>query len=460
MHLPPSSVSALLHRLSREPGFLEFNEPAVVASTPTGQKSGLRKSGLKKVSAWPVTIWQLPETPAEMAHLTREIEGRFRELAVPDRKMAAGGVGGLLDYESGRATVPGLRDARARLCSGQIGLYLWEINLGSDSEPGADIRFHPQCPDSLRAKVLAFVSEGVYASNAPADSLAWDGVRITRPFQPLTTDEQYRQGVRDIVAAIEAGDCYQVNFSRRFTGGFEGQPYAAYQNLIREIPVPFSGFFNQGDYQVLSVSPELMLAISRGEVTSKPIKGTRPRSEDPAEDQAYSGALLNSEKDRAENLMIVDLIRNDLSAFCTPHSVTVPKLFDLESYRNVHQMVSTVRGRLRTDVSPLAALLTAFPGGSVTGAPKRMAMEMIRDMETSQRGPYCGSLFWWDFNDNLVSNIAIRTLMTETDGSIHVWGGCGIVADSDAEEELQESVTKIQRLMDAVASSDDSEQTL
>jgi para-aminobenzoate synthetase component 1 len=273
--------------------------------------------------------------------------------------------------------------------------------------------------------------------------------------QGFTADqpaEHYRRGVSRVLSYIHAGDCYQVNLSNKYTGGYQGEPYTAFRALCQAVPVPHSAYVNAGSYQVLSISPELFLSIENGnKVISKPIKGTRPRDfTSPENDQRIAESLAAAEKDRAENLMIVDLIRNDLSRFCEPFSVSVPQLFSIESYENVHQLVSTVEGRLQPGNTPLKALLSAFPGGSITGAPKRRAMEIIDDLEPHRRGPYCGSVFRWDFCNNLESNIAIRTLMTDSDGQIHCWAGCGIVADSDPDDEYRESVDKVQKLMNVL----------
>ena len=269
-------------------------------------------------------------------------------------------------------------------------------------------------------------------------------------FLPRQSPADYAAGVEKVLAYINAGDCYQVNLSQRFDGRFTGRPFDAFKALRAAIPVPHAAFIHAGDRQILSISPERLMRIRGDQVESKPIKGTRPRGANPQEDAALRHELESSAKDRAENLMIVDLIRNDLSRVCQPYSVAVPTLFNVESYENVHQLVSTVTGQLKPGVGALEALLSAFPGGSITGAPKRRAMEIIDELEPHQRGPYCGSIFYLQSDGTLDSNIAIRTLVTDDTGGISCWGGCGIVADSDPRAEYEESITKVGRLMETL----------
>ncbi|MCH8499063.1 MAG: anthranilate synthase component I family protein [Marinobacter sp.] len=423
LDIPQAQLPALLQRLSNAEGFV------TLAHSPDHFRC----------SAWPSTQWQLPAAATDLQAWLAEIEACHGALRSPGSAAPIGGVAGYLRYEAGQHCVPGYRSRRATSAGhlGELGLYHWQL----DYQPslGGRLAFHPACPPTLKARVLACVQAPAAAAPEP--------FRLTQVFTPCQPADDYRNGVRRILDLIAAGDCYQVNLSQKFTGSYRGSPFTAWQHLLEQIPVPHGGFYQGGEQQVLSISPELFLAISNGSVISKPIKGTRPRSTDPQQDQALAEELVQNPKDRAENLMIVDLIRNDLSHFCKPFSVKVPTLFAIESYRNVHQLVSTVCGELRPEVSPLAALVSAFPGGSITGAPKRRAMEVIDSLEPHERGPYCGSLLWWGSDGNLTSTIAIRTLMTDSNGTISCWGGCGIVADSDPEEEYQESLTKVGRLM-------------
>lgn len=251
----------------------------------------------------------------------------------------------------------------------------------------------------------------------------------------------YGQAFRRIQDYIREGDCYQVNLAQRFSAWCGGDPWNAYEILRGINPAPFGAFLNYPQAQILSSSPERFLKVTGDQVETKPIKGTRPRSPDPAEDARNARELGASLKDRAENLMIVDLLRNDIGKNCAPGSVNVPKLFAIESYATVHHLVSTVRGKLAPGHHALDLLKGCFPGGSITGAPKIRAMEIIEELEPHRRGVYCGSIGYIGFDGEMDSNIAIRTLV-HSDRRIRFWAGGGIVADSDLDLEYQECYHK------------------
>jgi len=212
------------------------------------------------------------------------------------------------------------------------------------------------------------------------------------------------------------------------------------------MPSPYSAYLDWQDKAVICLSPERFLKVARNQVEARPIKGTIARGRSVDEDQDNAVQLLNSGKDRAENLMIVDLLRNDLGTVCQPGSIRVPKLFELESFANVHHLVSTVTGTLRPGQTPLDLLARSFPGGSITGAPKKRAMEIIEETESCRRNLYCGSVGYISATGRMDTNIAIRTLLADN-GRLHCWGGGGIVSDSEAESEYRESITKVASLM-------------
>jgi para-aminobenzoate synthetase component 1 len=240
---------------------------------------------------------------------------------------------------------------------------------------------------------------------------------------------------------IRDGDCYQVNFAQRFSARVTGDPWPAYREVRRQSPAAFGAYLSLPFCKLLSNSPERFLEVRGRAVETRPIKGTRPRDADPTRDAALAAELAGSAKDRAENLMIVDLLRNDLGKSCEPGSIAVPRLFEVESFATVHHLVSTVAGRLRADRDAIDLLRGCFPGGSVTGAPKRRAMEIIEELEPDRRGIYCGSVAYLGFDGAMDSSIAIRTLVV-SEGSARFWAGGGIVADSDEDLEYGETLVK------------------
>ena len=233
-----------------------------------------------------------------------------------------------------------------------------------------------------------------------------------------------------------------------------GDPWVGYRSMRQTNPSPYAAYINLPDGQILSSSPERFLHVRGGKVETRPIKGTRPRSPDPVQDQRLIEALRNSEKDRAENLMIVDLLRNDLGKSCIPGSVMTTEMFSVETFPTVHHLVSTIRGRLADGNDAISLLRGCFPGGSITGAPKLRAMEIIEELEPNRRGVYCGSIGYLGFDGSMDSNIVIRTLV-HSNGRIHFSSGGGIVADSDLEQEYQETFDKAAAIMAALECSVD-----
>jgi para-aminobenzoate synthetase component 1 len=226
-------------------------------------------------------------------------------------------------------------------------------------------------------------------------------------------------------------------------------PLELYRRLRERNPAPFAGYFDLGDFVIASASPERFVRVVGGEVETRPIKGTRPRGATPEEDRQRAEELSRSAKDRAENVMIIDLLRNDLGRVCAYGSVRVEAVCRLESYRTVHHLVSEVRGRLRPRLGPIDLLRAAFPGGSVTGAPKVRAMEIITELERTARGPYCGSLGYVGFDGSMDTSILIRTL-TMGGGWLQFPVGGGIVADSTPEREYEETWDKAEGVMRAL----------
>ncbi|HET7042862.1 MAG TPA: aminodeoxychorismate synthase component I [Gemmatimonadales bacterium] len=261
----------------------------------------------------------------------------------------------------------------------------------------------------------------------------------------------YREAVHRVVEYIRAGDIFQANLSQRFATRCDAHPWALYRALRANSPAPFSAYLQHDDHAVVSHSPERFLQLSADRwVETRPIKGTRPRGRTPAEDRALAAELLASAKDRAEHVMIVDLLRNDLSRVSTPGTVRCEELLALESYASVHHLVSTVTGRLEAGRDGAALIAATFPGGSITGAPKLRAMEIIAELEPTARGVYCGAIGAWTAADELDLSIAIRTAVVR-DGTLTWSAGGGIVADSDPDAEYAETLDKARAIADAVA---------
>jgi para-aminobenzoate synthetase component 1 len=259
----------------------------------------------------------------------------------------------------------------------------------------------------------------------------------------------YRQAVSRAIKSIIAGDVFQVNLAQRLLFPSQDDAVSLYLRLRQCNPATFAGYFDLGDFQIASASPERFLRVARGEVETRPIKGTRRRTGTPAIDDSAAADLLADEKERAENIMIVDLLRNDLSRVCRPESVRVSQLCQLESYAFVQHLVSAVQGRLKDGIEPLDLIKAAFPGGSVTGAPKIRAMEIITELERTARGPYCGSLGYLGFDGSMDLSILIRTIIAGRGWWQFSVGG-GIVAPSQPDREYEETWEKAEGLLRAL----------
>ncbi|MBB3230459.1 aminodeoxychorismate synthase component I [Halomonas stenophila] len=359
--------------------------------------------------------------------------------AVPDSHLPfLGGLIGFWSYDLGRCLepVPGRATPVADLPASRVGLYDWAMILDHQRREAWLV-----ATAERRDQVLGWLAVPPPASG---------DFRLTGDFLPELAREDYLARFDAVQRYIREGDCYQINLAQRFSAPYEGDLWSAYRRLRRATPTPFSGFIAWDDHAILSLSPERFLHCARGRVETRPIKGTRPRGRTPAEDRRLAEALAASVKDRAENVMIVDLLRNDLGRVCRPGSVRVPQLCGLESYANVHHLVSVVTGELDERHSPLDLLAAAFPGGSITGAPKVRAMQIIDELEPSARSAYCGSLGYVDVRGHMDTSIAIRTAVADR-GRLHLWGGGGLVADSRGEDEYAETLDKIRHLMAALS---------
>ena len=291
---------------------------------------------------------------------------------------------------------------------------------------------------------LAELRETVARARQPTKKPLADPGRIVTGAVPLSANfsfTTYRQAVTRALAYIAAGDIYQVNLSQRFRTPFTGSCRDFYLHFRSLSPAPFGAYLETGYHCIMSNSPERYLLIRGDYIETRPIKGTRPRGTNPDKDAALGRELLHSPKDRAEHIMIVDLERNDLGRIAAYGSVQVPEMQILESYANVHHLVSTVAARIRPGKSSCDCLVNSFPGGSITGAPKLRSMEIIDELEPTCRGVYTGSIGYFDFSGDLDFNIAIRTAIA-CNHQLYFQVGGGIVADSDPADEYRETQTK------------------
>jgi para-aminobenzoate synthetase component 1 len=348
-----------------------------------------------------------------------------------------GGALGCFGYDLGRRleALPELAARGDGLPDMAVGIYDWALVVDHHERrswlvgQGRDPRTRGRW-----SRLVARFRAGRGPESGPA-------CRPIGPIQAGFSYPEYAERFARIQRYIRDGDCYQVNFAQRFTLPVAGDPWATYLALRRLNPAPFGAYLNLPGGQVLSASPERFLQVREGAVETRPIKGTCPRDADPRRDREHAAELQASPKNRAENLMIVDLLRNDLGKTCAPGSIRVPGLFELESFASVHHLVSTVRGRLAPGRNALDLLRGCFPGGSITGAPKIRAMQIIEELESHRRGVYCGSIGYLGFDGTMDSNIAIRTLVLGG-GQASFWAGGGIVADSSAAAEYLETLDK------------------
>ncbi|MFC2020300.1 aminodeoxychorismate synthase component I [Chloroflexota bacterium] len=293
--------------------------------------------------------------------------------------------------------------------------------------------------------LLAEVSPSV--TEATSSSLSADAGQV--PLKGGFTHQEYVDAVEKCRQYIIAGDIFEVNLSQRFEAELAVTPFELYKRLLQINPAPFAGYLGFDDVTVVSASPERFLSLRGDRVETRPIKGTRPRGKTPEEDEVLAKELLSSVKDRAENIMIVDLERNDLGRVCRYGTVRVTELAILEVFPTVFHLTSTVEGQLREGKNSIDLLKATFPGGSITGAPKVRAMEIIDELEPTKRSVYTGSIGYLSFNGDLDLNIAIRTFLVKENRAYFQAGGA-VVYDSDPEAEYQETLDKAKALIDAL----------
>jgi para-aminobenzoate synthetase component 1 len=370
--------------------------------------------------------------------------GPGNAIAAPGDLPFCGGYIGHFSYELGRRLQGLPASTQCSLPLAMAHYYPWAIVQDRKAQQSwllGDCSLSDELADQIR-ELLA----------APAIAAGSDAFKLTGEFRGQWSLDEYRAVFDRVKQYIGAGDCYQINIGQRFSADFSGELFEAYRHLRDIARAPFSAYFplNAGQ-ALLSLSPERFLTLREQEVETRPIKGTRPRHTDPSLDAAAARELLSSDKERAENLMIVDLLRNDIGRFCKAGSVRAETLFSLESYATVHHLVSVVKGSLRPDTTGPELLLGCLPGGSITGAPKRRAMQIIDELEVAPRQAWCGTIFYLSRHGRMDSSITIRTLYNEHH-KLHCWAGGGLVDDSRAEDEYQEQRDKVGAFISALES--------
>jgi para-aminobenzoate synthetase component 1 len=377
--------------------------------------------------------------------IRKQLEDRIEPM--PDIPFS-GGVLGYWGYDLARRYygIPAMARNTKHASEMAVGIYDWAIII-DHQELNARLVSRQRYPETAQVlpKILARLS--MVESCGKGAERAFFNIR--GKIESNLTKDKYCDAFDAVKRYLREGDCYQVNLAQCYTARATGDAYAAYLVLRSLSPAPYSAFLDWPQIQILCASPERLLQVQQGLVETKPIKGTCARSVDAEEDLRLAQELVKHPKDRAENLMIVDLLRNDLSKSCEPGSVRVPKLFEVESFAKVHHLVSTVEGKLKSGRDALDVFRDCFPGGSITGAPKQRAMEIIEQLEPDRRGVYCGVIGYIGYDGNMDSNIAIRT-MVYSNNEIRCWAGGGLVADSQCEAEYQETLDKAAAMLEVL----------
>ncbi|QBF81540.1 aminodeoxychorismate synthase component I [Shewanella maritima] len=357
---------------------------------------------------------------------------------------------GAFNYDLGRQLekLPATAADDISLPAMNVGFY--DFVLLFDYANSQWLACHYQGETALEQK-LAEIEQLITAAESNSDSFTHSLVnkaefKLYKGWQTQISRDEYLAKFDQVQEYLLSGDCYQINLTQRFEAKYQGDEWQAYCTLTAANKAPFSAFMRLPEHCILSISPERFIQVNQHQIQTKPIKGTLPRGATPEQDALLAAQLKLSEKDRAENLMIVDLLRNDVSRVAAPGSVAVPKLFDVESFPAVHHLVSTVTATIDKGKSCVDVLKATFPGGSITGAPKIRAMEIIEELEPSRRSMYCGSIGYISQDNKMDTSITIRTLVTDKQ-NIYCWAGGGIVADSKGDAEYQESFDKVSKIL-------------
>ncbi|MES2501168.1 MAG: aminodeoxychorismate synthase component I [Pseudomonadota bacterium] len=407
------------------------SEPFITVVT-TGQKTCVTQQGVETV------------TDADPFDIINQLLQQYP--AAKSKHPFAGGALGYFAYDLGRR-IEKLPDIAAAVDVPEmmLGFYDWAVVV--DHREKCSMLVSHGLTESTKANWSALCARFSNPILPISDSKPF---AVLSEIQSNLSESTYYQAFNKVKNYITAGDCYQVNLAQRFAAKVQGDSWQAYKKLREISPAPFMAYMNlplndTQNIQILSNSPERFLQTDGHHVETRPIKGTRPRSADPVQDLAYSNELLTSLKDRAENVMIVDLLRNDIGKNCVVGSVKANQLFQLQSFANVHHLVSIVTGKLNKTATAVDLLKGCFPGGSITGAPKLRAMQIIEELEPHKRGLYCGAIGYIGFDGKMDTNIAIRTAVI-CENELSFYAGGGIVADSVGDKEYKETLDKASNL--------------
>lgn len=432
------AINTLLPYFSRQPLTVILQDPSETLCVGQPVRSFTAQQSSLRITEHGQTLTQVKACPFEMAQIWAD--------ALPAGPTFSAGIFGYFGYELNatlEARVPH-KPATLPLPDAYIGAYHWVLKIHHPSQsaalacdPTAASLNPAHSPDALIA---------AWNQIAPPSPTAYQ----VGPIHGHLDFNDYQVAFARIQQALRDGEAYQVNFAQRFEASFSGDPFTYFTRLHREHPVPYSAFIRlNAETCLLSLSPELFLNIHHQQVVTRPIKGTRPRGKTPLDDTELRTELQNSAKDRAENVMIVDLLRNDLGKLASPASVEAKKLCEIETYPNVHHLVSEVTATIPASTHPLTVLKHCFPGGSITGAPKISAMQLIHDLEAHPRHIYCGTIGYYGNHGHLNSNIAIRTAAVTAD-RLYFWAGGGIVLDSEPMAEYEECFHKAKPFFDKI----------
>jgi para-aminobenzoate synthetase component I len=423
-------------------------EPFITLQTIDNETIIERDGEITRSKTEPFTLLKnlLAEFKIEQNHAQNDLSGGNFPCQIP----FSGGALGYFGYDLGRSLekLPTIAKPSQHIPAMMIGIYDWAIVVDHREKRSFLVSNH--LLESTREKMDALQAAWILAPRASSEDDAKNPFFVTSKISSNLPQKMYEKAFQKVKNYIAAGDCYQVNLAQRFSAKVQGDAWQMYEKLRQLNPAPFMAYMNlplnggnfEGDYfQILCDSPERFLQTDGEHVETRPIKGTRPRSSDPVQDLFSTNELLTSEKDKAENVMIVDLLRNDLGKVCEIGSVKVNQLFTLQSFANVHHLVSIIVGKLKPSTNAVDLLKACFPGGSITGAPKLRAMQIIEELEPNRRELYCGTIGYVSFDGKMDTNIAIRTAIVAKN-VINFYAGGGIVADSSCEKEYNETLDK------------------